>query len=586
MAAPSSTSPLVQVNVGNVKHKPKVVALYERLLTEDSQQPGYWVEFFLLPVARNELLAKLRELSNEELISKAPTLQTLMAAAVTNLQSDDVFLQSNTLEIMQVVFRVLLFDKKLSSRDVITALAGLDRIDHMMDQLTDSLLMLLSGQLSHKTVLFLSIVAAGSTGTSLASYFGYKNFFTPLIMFIDARPTGSPEQVDAFLAIGILANLNKFNDSVDVYLQRINDFVDQDIMSKLITATKGPLDNCRYDYVYSLTAKPSWLGWFGQPAAPAKPLADLPQSPEIAILMPLYEFAVHNDVFAVKLVTMTSEFRVLIELSSHLVQNQTNVRTPIYARLVLLMFRKFVESPTVFAQLVNPENKAEYEISQQRAPPLERDATPRLPLAGILDIIQCSLRFNVRKTMDNNLYTLIFYVLLQAFAALRQASLVLPYNWPQLWQTLLLLLKHLNKSESAVGIEVASMASLAVAHCLIERDLFPAEQYADLFYNVVNHAEIFQTLASKYALAKTASLAAIHAMVAHYELLSQQNPDLTEQNISDVVKQGQHAAAMYDKQRPKSLLTRENLPRFSEVNEQRFLKRVTRVAFVDAISFT
>lgn len=577
---------MVQVNLGSVTHKPKVVALYERLFTEDSLQPGYWVEFFLLPVARNELIATLRGPSVEEIVSSASAIQLLMAAAIANLQSGDVFLQSNTLEILQIVFRVLLFDKQLSSRDLITVLAGLDRIDDTFDSLTDALIKLLSSKLSHRTVLFLSVLAAGSSGISLATYFGQKNFFTPLIVFIDSYSTASLEQVDAFLAIGILANVNKFDDSADQYLQRISDFVDPEVMCKLIRAAYVPLDECRYDYVYATTNKPSWLSWFGSPAAPAKPLADLPQSPDIAVLLPLYEFSMHNDMFAGKLVTLKGEFRVLVELASHLMQNQTNSRTPVYARLVLLMFRRFVESPAVFKLLMNGRNKCEFQISQQRSPPLERDTTPRLPLAGILDTVQCSLRFNVRKNMDNSLYTLSFHILLQAMLSLRQNSMVFTYNWSQLWQTLLLLLKHLNKTESTTGVEIARMACLTVAHSLLERTIMPSEEYSDLFYTIVNHSELFHSLATKYALAKTAPLAVINAMITHYELLFNEHTNLTEQHISEVIKQGQYAAALYDKQKAKTLITRESLGRMSEASEQRFLKRAARTAFSDAITFT
>lgn len=311
-------------------------------------------------------------------------------------------------------------------------------------------------------------------------------------------------------------------------------------------------------------------------------------------------------------------FAAFISLCTYLFQNQhKSTRAALYARLCLLILHTIIETPifiTSTASVSAPSllvddglRTKSIVVAQQRAPhlptvsfpasassskpldtktPIEnvdldervrqstKDASSgRLLLEGILDALQCALRYNMKNNMDAKMYELTLTNVFQIIHFLRQSKFRLQYHWQELWKTLFSLIRFINshsnsksgkadsKTESVRAgdpaySDLASLVVLILATCLIHGDTFlgHSSDYDDLFYKIIENNEVLAKLKNLFydALSNVPSMAVLQASINHYSALFSSNgknapskKQLSAQEVTAVIREGYQSLSLY-----------------------------------------
>jgi len=506
---PPMESPLKQVNSEPLAHQPKVVTLYNRLF-EPGHSPGYWVEFFLLKANPDELARVLRA-DPQRFVTQPETVHTLVRAAVANLGADlppDIV--GNALQVLSTVVGVTLDLHAAGSFpgvSVIQTLTGIENASAVFDDLTSKVLALLyaaNRQLVGETTAFVLHVARKLWGTQISALFSTKNFFAALIAIID-RQIDDSAAVNALLCIGALTALNIYDDDgASVYKQRLNDYVDEAVMTKILALAQHELiptgqpapDQSVFSWVSS---------WFDRPAqAPQEQQA----AEKPSVVLPLFLFTVHNSVFS-------SQFAASPALPA-LISSSVG-RPPSHEWLALLTMRTLVDSD--FNELTDPKLQA---IIRLYTPKLVLDTSRRVPLAGILDFAAVILGSAADADADIALIGQAADLVYQVCAQMVATTTIWTYNWTQLWRKVLKAVKALVRGpEPAV---ISRLLTVLVGMAL-RRDLLEEEDWRALLFVVVQNKKLFEDVAAKFpALASQPALTAARNMTAQYEL-SPEQPD-------------------------------------------------------------
>lgn len=147
------------------------------------------------------------------------------------------------------------------SSEVISVLAGIDFIDTIFTEFVAALDSIMRSskpvELRQKAVDVVLAVAAGAYQTSLLTYFIQRDLFPAVMKFI--QDIESPVQiVEPFAVLGLLANYNKF-EFQNPYQQRLNDFVNEATIKKIIRSVGYACQKMRLEYVDVLDDLPE--GW-------------------------------------------------------------------------------------------------------------------------------------------------------------------------------------------------------------------------------------------------------------------------------------------------------------------------------------
>lgn len=580
-------SPLKQVNAGQQEPpRPKAFAVYDKLFDSTQHDQSYWVEFYSLPVHENHLELTLESQDAEALLRNATVIRDLVARGIGYLGQG--ILCSNALGILRVVF-VSVSTKSLTTAELISVLVGLDKAESAFDTLTDHLLRLIGKDFSRPATKFVLAVASSAFDTGLTSIFMQKNFFAAFVRLIDACAKDSEDVFRAFLAIGALATLARFDDNADSQLLRVAEFIDDSIMEKMVAVAGLPFQGLIKEFDTEFddeNATSSWLGWLWTKSSQTLKKDTVPRevSPSLAILLPLYEFAIHNDLFGAKVIS-SPLIGELVQLGSRLLEvGGRSTRIHAYARLTCLIFRHMVEDRTLFDELTS--SYQEMEIAQNRAPTITLENTSRPALLGILDCVQVGLRFNAGKKPDWQMYISLLTIIYQTLSELSSQHQVLAYDWLQLAQTLagvakyLLRLRELTASEQrGRAHDLAELLLNVMASGLLKRDIFMVEDH-DLWYiRTVKQPSIFVQLADAYGLVGAAPVL-LKTMALQFELIMTENGKTSESDtVHTVLKQGIGAI---QNSPDRQLLLTGKLPRQTEATLQRFLKLTARIALNDA----
>ncbi|KAA8910061.1 hypothetical protein TRICI_004267 [Trichomonascus ciferrii] len=648
-------SPLVQVEKGELK--PKVLSIYEELFQPDKsgelgKSEGYWTEFFLLRCHQPALFHTLDGLTAEQTIAAKTVTRQLFKRGVGYLK-DSGYDKENTLCILSVFLRCIFAKPFVSySSDLINVLAGLNEVDTVFKDLVDGLdNAICKGETLSMRVSAIrttTIAAGGTYNTSLATYFTHNNskdMFGSIIAFINSE--GTELYVgDAFSLLGILSGFDKLESPHNPYQTRLADFIDDNSMRRIVHASGHVWKICLDQYLANPAPTPtptnnpspssstqslgaSLAYWIGLRSAQNSPAANGSVFPEVdedktpphqtfSIVLGFYEFISVNKLFArvfvqssatgntdadtdgTKLASSsdTPPFVLFLNLCSWLVQNQHKThRARVYSRLLLIILRLLIEESC--QTLVNEDNKTTaLAICQHRNPPLPKyGKEPHALLEGVLDVLQCCVRYNMRaKSMDYEMYTLALTNIYQIIAHLRTHKIRQSYHWHELWKSLLSLTKFINTHPSSDPncLETSRLIGLIFACCLIHGDdtILPDDkQYHDLIYKLIVSAEDVQKLTSQSP--DSPSTHVIMAAVNHYKSLlenSNKSSSLISSNqVSQTIKNGyqtislQQYATSRDEQAKQttSYLLHENLPKFKESTERLFFKNLTRQVIHD-----
>lgn len=530
------------------------------------------------------------------------------------------------------------FSKKFisPSSDLITVFAGLESIDHVFSEFLENIseIIKLPRESSHPLTLSVqvnsiraaNIAAGGSYQTSLSSYFTHHNLFNSIMSFIDSASKDTTAMAyigDAFSLLGVLASFDKF-EAVNPYRTRLSDFVNHESMNASIVSSGHVWNICfqRYISIASGTVSPTsasqprlppasilasyYYYWFPSSSNTNLSADELPLE-IISLTLATYEFINSNKVYARLLVESTPEsqsppFTDFLTLAKYLVQTQNkNTRASLYARLFLLIIRVLVETPSPSPLLV------------------ENASTKQYPISGVLDTLNAGIRFNMKRGLDVDFYILVFTNIFQSIHLLRETKFDLKYDWSQLWQSILSLIRfinsHLPDSNNNKGYsELVDLIILTLASALIhgETILDSLESYDDLIYKILFSSEDITKLGDNFpSLFKTPALSVLKSTINHYKVLLEESrskpffkkslfsfggpgpaltaEDLTPEKVMELIKQGHGTLSLHQHAVSKTgegtdsgdYLLYDALPNYNEVNERLFLKRVTRQVILD-----
>ncbi|KAJ5880304.1 uncharacterized protein N7473_011357 [Penicillium subrubescens] len=535
--------------------KPKIVQLYETLFkapddADVEPSEGFWREFFLLPPDRARLHSLLDGLSPDETLNLQTQTKHLFARAIREASSGVAPADSYALDTLTVFLTSILSKKYTNpSSDVITVLAGLDEVDHVISEFVAVLDGIVrngsSLELRRKAIRVAIAMTSGAYKTSLVSYFTHRDLFPSLMKYVNDSET--PLQVfDPFLLLGLLANYNKF-EFQNPYQLRLDDFVNEASIQQIVKGVGIACSGLRNGYVAVQDDIPE--GWtltntlifFGLRAlAPgardkANPptaeeakamFADLPAQ-EAAILMATYDFANSNKLFGYHLVHMIPEkneespFSSFLSLSSYLLQHAyRSPRVAHYAELSLFTLRILVEDPTLCKHICTEGGKRRVRLCRQRQPYLPLVSGDRVLATVIFDAMIDTITHNLRRRLDVNIYSHTISITLRLLTYLSTNKIRLTYHWSELWRTLLSLMRFLTtyatdlSSNHNIKTLTSSLADL-MAFCVSAGDTFlpdPAS-YDDLFYKLVETGPVISKFRDVYGFANTSTSAGTRGAV-------------------------------------------------------------------------
>ncbi|KAF2766553.1 DUF1741-domain-containing protein [Teratosphaeria nubilosa] len=616
-------SPLTQQSRPDV-FEPKVVGLYRRLFreVEDEDKPeGFWRELFLLKPDFSRLRGILENTDAEFLLEIQHQPQQLVFQAIATLKTGQVPSDENALDTLTVFLAVVLAKKFTNpSSDIIEVLAGLDDVDAVFNDLVAVLDHAIKDgrdlpyrQKATRTAI---AVVAGGYQTALISYFIHRDFFPALMKLV--HQLESPLQAaEPLLLTGLLANYNKF-ESHNQYRVRFADFVNDQIMARVVESIAWTSVLLRTRYIAIQDDTPvEWsvagtLSYVGLGAlAGAKPtipvlteeqqrvaFADQP-GPETAMLLTVYDFTLANKLFAQQLVTQSAPskdqstpFSNLLSLSSYLYHHAfRSTRASLYSYLSLLILLILVEDATVVQLLC--ETSASVRLCRQRAPFLPQPRHAERPYAlAIIDLLIDGMNHNLRKRLDIHFYSQSLTVLTGLLSHLAKSRAKLDYHWPELWRSLLSVLRFLNQyaDDLKSQYDTAAMAQsiVEVLHLGLnsgEAFLPDAKDYDDLFYKLVESGDSLIKLRDTYHICATEEKSAINTLIGvskHYqELIESQRAKkehLSPREISNIIKQGYETLSI------EATDGANQVERYREADHKVELKKIARAAVADAVN--
>ncbi|OJI98504.1 hypothetical protein ASPVEDRAFT_123079 [Aspergillus versicolor CBS 583.65] len=487
---------------------------------------GFWREFFLLPPDRAQLNGILEALSPDETLSLQSNTQQLFARGIREAASGSSPVDSYALE-----------KYTNPSSDVITVLAGLDKVDQVISNFVAVLDGIIrsggNNDIRFKAIRTAVAMTSGAYKTSLVTYFTHRDLF-PSIMKLVHESEMTMQVFEPFLLLGLLANYNKF-EFQNPYQLRLDDFVNESSIQKIVKGVGISCGALRNGYVAVQDDSPEgWslvgtLIYFGLGVlTPSKKDKPSPPSPEeakemfaalpakqAAILLATYDFTNANKLFGYHLInsapekdTEESPFSSFLSLTSYLLHHAyRSPRVGHYAELSLFTLRILSEDSTSCKLLCSDESKRKVRLCRQRQPYLPLVTGDRVLATAVFDILVDAISHNLRRRLDVQLYSHTIAILLRILTYLSMNRIRLHYHWSELWRTLLSLMRFLTTYVSDlttsphINTLTTSLVDL-VAFCVAAGDTFlpdPAS-YDDLFYKLVETGPIIAKFRDVYSL--------------------------------------------------------------------------------------
>ncbi|KAL9610643.1 MAG: hypothetical protein Q9167_004652 [Letrouitia subvulpina] len=264
---------------------------------------------------------------------------------------------------------------------------------------------------------------------------------------------------EPLLLLGLLANYNKF-EFRNPYRLRLEDFVNESTVQKIVQGIGANCANCRDGYVLIQDdVEEGWtlsntLRYIGLGVlAPSRPSTPVPNAEEAkekfstlpnttaAILLLTYDFIIANKLFSFSLISQPNlpnskepPFSAFLSLTSYILHHAyRSVRASLYGLLNLLTLRLLTEDSSICSKLFLPASALSVRLCRQRQPFLPSTPSSRPPAAAILDICLDMINHNLRRRLDIPLYTAalnVIHRLLSHCSATPRRARVLPAAVP------------------------------------------------------------------------------------------------------------------------------------------------------------
>ncbi|KAE9375641.1 DUF1741-domain-containing protein [Stipitochalara longipes BDJ] len=601
----------------------KVVALYEELFKDEEdheKSEGYWKEFFLLKPDKATLQKIIFELSPDDLLHLQAQTRQLFSRAVGCIKAGRAPADAHALD-TATAFLASVLPKKYTnpSSDIINVIAGLDQVDAVFTDFVAALdVTIRTGRtldIRQKTIEVALSVVSGAYQTSLLSYFTHRDLFPSLMKFIQDSDTTS-RAFEPFTLLGLLANYNKF-EFQNPYRLRLDDFVNEGTIQKIIRSVGQICSISRGKYVaiqedlpegWSISTTLNMIGLGGiapgaktaipvlDPEAAKEKFAQLPGS-EAAILLATYDFAHANKLFCFNFVSLPAEKGLeapisnFLSLTSYLLQHaHLSARATLYSHLNLLILRLLIEDQILCKRICSDEGKVAVRLCRQRSPYLPIVRGDRVYASSMLDTMIDGINHNLRRRLDVELYILCVGTILRIISHLSRSRTRLNYHWPELFRSLLSLVRFLNtyaadlKNLNNIDILLDDLVNLIALSLSAGEAFLPnPTTYDDLFYKLVEMGEILVKFRENYDLEKrpTNSIDTLISVSEHYNQLledgasGRRGKHLTSAQVAGVIKQGYETLSIQAKE------GLDSWDKYREADKRVFLKKMARAAVAD-----
>lgn len=578
--------------------QPKIVHLYSLLfsLTDEDFSPteGFWREFFLLRPEKQRFKDILDPLTADDLLHIQRQTRSFVQKSISEVSTDSEPQNENALENLTAFLTAALAKKYTNpSTDMIEVLAGLESVDRVMSELVNALDTVVSKSQSvtfrRKAVDNALAVVSGSYQTSLVTYFIHKDFFHGFVKYVQKTPEAAP----AVLSIlGLLANYNKF-EAQNIYRSRMEDFINEQIMVKLVDGFANTCGDIRDTYVaVQDDAPPQWtigttLSYVGlraltpeakKPLPPtedeAKALFNALPGPDAMILLATYTFVQANNIFASHLLSTDSDddlespLAAFLSTTSYLCHHAyRSIRTLHYSLLSLFTIRSIIDDSILAKRLSSPEAKITVRLARQKPPHLPYIGTARIPTAVVFDILTDTLSHNLRKRLSLPLYFTALTILHHILTQLSATRTRIEHHWSYIWLSLVSLLRFLTAYSTEL-IQAAQLRDIQtqilvpltsiLTFSLLRGDSFlpDPQSYDDIFYKLVETADTLTKFEAAYDIPSLPpahmlrrATAALTSIAAHYHTLlsssiaNSKKPHHSPREVQRIIGQGHETLA-------------------------------------------
>ncbi|TIA86367.1 hypothetical protein E3P99_03688 [Wallemia hederae] len=360
----------------------------------------------------------------------------------------------------------------------------------------------------HLTLLFVCGVNQGAIG----AFFQRRDLFNSLIRIISS-PATTGFTYEATLLIGVLSNYHKAQaQNLNRYLRRVRDFVETDVMKKIILITSTAMEKCITEYHHRHPTKSisntimSILPFSNNDDdsnSSRELYGDLPVN-VTAILLPFFEFINANSIFSGLLCEgllynqppsePNAPLTLLSALSYIFTHASASERAQAYASLGLYTLSALVEADECAEILVKPTTSASGKSASSsipqspKSPTLQSNGTntpstpnstapvidnrridicrqrkPQLPvpkayrplMESVLDCCTIYLRFNIPKPADKMEFSvenalIAVHIINRTLWHIQRLQVNLQYHWYEVWSTLSQTLEVLIKHWKAI----------------------------------------------------------------------------------------------------------------------------------------
>ncbi|PQE27905.1 UPF0588 membrane protein [Rutstroemia sp. NJR-2017a BBW] len=532
------------------------------------------------------------------------------------------------------------------SSDIISVLAGLDRVDAIFTDFVAALDVTIrtgrncervtyegrdtSADVSSGYTTKSYRMTSGAYQTSLLSYFTHRDLFPSLMKVCVLFPWDLTQAYiqdsdtttfafEPFTLLGLLVNYNKF-EFQNPYRLRLEDFVNEATIQKIIRSVGNTCADARSKYIaiqddipegWTIGSTLSMIGLGSiapggvkktttpvlDPEIAKEMFSKLPGS-EAAVLLATYDFAHANKLFCFNLVSIPAEKGVehplsnYLSLTSYLLQHaHSSSRTGFYAHINLIVFRLLTEDQVLCKKICSEESKMAVRLCRQRQPFLPLVRADRIFAAHLLDVMIDGINHNLRRRLDVDLYILCVGIILRIISHLSRSRTRLTYHWSELFRSLLALVRFLTtytsdlKTLLNIDILLDNLVNLIALSLSAGEAFLPSPvAYDDLFYKLVETGEVLVKFRDNYGLGKrpTSSIDTLISVTTHY------NEMLTEGGKKKHLTSAQVSSVIKQGYETLSIQAKEGLDgweRYREVDERTFLKKVARMVVGDVRAF-
>jgi hypothetical protein len=280
-----------------------------------------------------------------------------------------------------------------------------------------------------------------------------------------------------------------------------------------------------------------------------------------------------------------------LSLTSYLLQHaHLSARATLYSHLNLLILRLLIEDQILCKRICSEESKVAVRLCRQRSPYLPIVRGDRVYASSLLDTMIDGINHNLRRRLDVELYILCIGTILRVISHLSRSRTRLNYHWPELFRSLLSLVRFLNtyaadlKNLHHVDILLDDLVNLIALSLSAGEAFLPnPTTYDDLFYKLVEMGEVLVKFRDNYDLGKrpTNSIDILISVSSHYNQLledgasGRRGKHLTSAQVAGVIKQGYETLSIH---------AREGLDswdKYREADKRVFLKKMARAAVAD-----